>query len=212
MPRPPADAPLLNLGLIRRTALRLIDQDGLEALSMRKLASELKVTPRSLYHYVPTKDALLREVYVSVLEELELPDPHAMIWQDGLRLLAHRFRDLALEHRSVASYFLGDNPPTLQELAVLEYIVKLLRVAGLEEADLLGTAHVLIVLIVSYIASEVNAKSDPIFLAERRALAATQLESFPALLTAFAASDDATKTDFDVALELLIGGVEGRVG
>jgi AcrR family transcriptional regulator len=41
------------------TALRLVDREGLEALSMRKLGAELRVEAMSLYNHVPNKSALL---------------------------------------------------------------------------------------------------------------------------------------------------------
>lgn len=51
--------PLLNRDLIRDTALRLIDTDGLDALSMRRLATELGVQAASLYGHFANKDAVL---------------------------------------------------------------------------------------------------------------------------------------------------------
>lgn len=53
------DVPLTKDG-IYAMALQLIDADGVEALSMRKLATALDANPMSLYHHVPNKDAVLR--------------------------------------------------------------------------------------------------------------------------------------------------------
>lgn len=50
MSRPPASAPLLSSEKITRHALKLVDEQGMEALSIRKLAADLSVSPKSLYH------------------------------------------------------------------------------------------------------------------------------------------------------------------
>lgn len=55
------DVPLTEAG-IYAAALRLIDADGVEALTMRKLATALDANPMSLYHHVPNKEAVLRGV------------------------------------------------------------------------------------------------------------------------------------------------------
>jgi hypothetical protein len=55
------EVPLTEAG-IYAAALRLIDADGVEALTMRKLATPLDANPMSLYHHVPNKDAVLRRV------------------------------------------------------------------------------------------------------------------------------------------------------
>jgi AcrR family transcriptional regulator len=44
---------------ILKAALRIADEEGLEALSMRRLAADLDATPMALYNHVPNKDALL---------------------------------------------------------------------------------------------------------------------------------------------------------
>ncbi len=209
MPRPRADAPLLNLELIRRTALRLIDEDGPEALSMRKLASELNVTPRSLYHYVPTKDALLREVYVSVLEEFTLPDPQVGTWQDNLRLLAREFRALCLRHKNVAPYFWGDSAPEAQDTAIIELLLRLLLQAGIPPEQAMPTCHALIVFLVGYILSELGEVPNSDKLEARRVYARQTPDAYRTLLSL---PDSTTGPDeaFENVVALLIAGVEGR--
>ena len=63
----------LTTGRIVAAALAMIDGGGVEALSMRKLASALGVDPMSIYHHVPNKQALLQGVYQQVLQELPIP-------------------------------------------------------------------------------------------------------------------------------------------
>lgn len=57
------------------TALRIVDAEGLDALSMRRLADEVGVQAASLYHHVPNKDALIDGMLVRMRAEIHLPDP-----------------------------------------------------------------------------------------------------------------------------------------
>ena len=54
--------PHLNRDSIARAALALVDRDGSEALSLRKVAGELGVGTMTLYHYVPSREALVADI------------------------------------------------------------------------------------------------------------------------------------------------------
>jgi AcrR family transcriptional regulator len=92
---------------IYATALRLIDADGVEALSMRRLAEALDANPMSLYHHVPNKDALLRGVVQRVSSQFRTPEPADLPWQDRLRQLALDFRALAHRHPKLVEHSFG---------------------------------------------------------------------------------------------------------
>src|SRR5512146_2732193 len=64
---------------ITEAAMRIIDEDGVDALSMRRLGSELGVNPMAAYHYVPNKAALYDLVLDAVLGAVDMSalDPHA---------------------------------------------------------------------------------------------------------------------------------------
>jgi AcrR family transcriptional regulator len=96
-PGPEPRAPL-TADRIHAAALALVDEAGVEALSMRKLATALGVDPMSIYHHVPGKQALLHGVFQRVLRELPIPRAAGLSWQDVLRTLARRFAALARRH------------------------------------------------------------------------------------------------------------------
>ena len=97
-PRPSSGQPLgLSREAIVRKALQVLDEHGLQKLSMRKLAAELGAAPMSLYWHVPTKDALLELCLDAVYGEIELPAPDAG-WETALRGMMHSLRHLALRH------------------------------------------------------------------------------------------------------------------
>ena len=208
MPRPPVDAPLLSSELIYATALRLIDQAGLDSLSMRKLAAELGVTPRSLYYYVPTKDALLREVYKVVLGELELPDPKHGDWQSNLRGLAYSFRALCRRHQNVAPYFLAGHDPVGRDTAIFEILFSLLQKAGIADAQVVSVSRTLVTFLTGYVLAEFNEMFTAQNFGARRALAQTSPAAYPVLLNLPAPPASADE-NFEVALTLLIAGIRG---
>lgn len=80
-----------------RAALAIVDRDGVDALSIRGVASRLGVSPMSLYYYVPNKDAILDGVYDLVIAKAQLPtgEVSAAQWVRGA---AEAFRRLAVQH------------------------------------------------------------------------------------------------------------------
>ncbi|MFJ3660027.1 TetR/AcrR family transcriptional regulator [Streptomyces sp. NPDC090119] len=97
--------PLTENG-IYDVALRLIETDGVEALTMRKLATALDANPMSLYHHVPNKEAVLRGAAARVGSRFSAQDPEGLPWQDRLRHMFLDFRELALEHPKLMTYCL----------------------------------------------------------------------------------------------------------
>src|SRR5687768_5829904 len=85
---------------ILEAALRFVDANGLDALSMRKLGAELGVEAMALYYYLPNKAALVQGMLGLVLEELQLPTapPTGADWADLVRQAALSFRQLGLSH------------------------------------------------------------------------------------------------------------------
>jgi AcrR family transcriptional regulator len=84
------------------TALALIDADGVEALSMRRLGKALGRDPMRLYRHASSKEALLDGVVDLVLSGLTVPAvPEGDDWENALRRTAHAFRALALAHPHV---------------------------------------------------------------------------------------------------------------
>src|SRR5688500_7650003 len=79
--------PPLSAERILRAAIKLADRQGLAALSMRKLATTLKVEPMSLYHHVASKDELLDGMVDQVIGEITLPE-RGGDWRSAMRARA----------------------------------------------------------------------------------------------------------------------------
>jgi AcrR family transcriptional regulator len=106
-PSRPAPSPL-SRGRIVLAAIELADADGLEAVSLRKVAAALDAGPMRLYRYLSTKEELLDLMVDAVYAEIPLPEP-AADWRGALRLLAHRIRQATLRHEWFAD-LLGGRP------------------------------------------------------------------------------------------------------
>ena len=90
----------LSRDIVLQAALRFVDEEGLDALTMRRLGQELGRDPMALYRYASSRAELLDGVAELVLEQLVIP-ADAPDWQAQLRRTAHEFRQLALAHPNV---------------------------------------------------------------------------------------------------------------
>jgi AcrR family transcriptional regulator len=79
-------------------ALELLDAEGLDALSMRKLGAKLGAGATSLYWYVANKDELLELTMDQIWALVEVPDPERASWREALTTFAYSFRATLLEH------------------------------------------------------------------------------------------------------------------
>ncbi|RJQ77776.1 TetR family transcriptional regulator [Pseudonocardiaceae bacterium YIM PH 21723] len=115
MPRP--RTPLLSRDRIRAAALALIDKDGLAELSMRKLAQELGVQAASLYSHYKTKEALLDEIGVQILDKVDVTGFAGSDWRAGLTGWARSYRAALAAHPNFVPYLAsgpGRHPAALE--------------------------------------------------------------------------------------------------
>ncbi|GHH95287.1 TetR/AcrR family transcriptional regulator [Streptomyces capillispiralis] len=124
---------------ITGATVRLLDAEGLDRFSMRRLAAELQVTAMSVYWYVDTKDDLLELALDAVFGEPALPDPAAdEDWRDQLRALAREYRALLVRHpwlSPLAGRYLNIGPNALAFSQVMQQVV---RKTGLPARGLTG--------------------------------------------------------------------------
>ncbi|MCU1518707.1 MAG: TetR family transcriptional regulator [Pseudarthrobacter sp.] len=134
--------PRLSRELVLSAALELVDAEGLEALTMRRLGQVLERDPMSLYRYAENRAALLDGVSELVLNELAIfpADPD---WKAQLRRIAHDLRLLALRHPNIVPLLVTrplSTPLGLRPLGTvrpLEQILALLIDAGFGPTDAL---------------------------------------------------------------------------
>ncbi|EIV93376.1 TetR/AcrR family transcriptional regulator [Frankia sp. QA3] len=90
--------PRLTREAIVDAAVAMADAEGLEAVSIRRVAAALDARPMSLYSHFDRKDDLLALMNDQVAAEVIVPEPLPADWRDALRAIAHRTRDSSLRH------------------------------------------------------------------------------------------------------------------
>ncbi|MEV5016327.1 TetR/AcrR family transcriptional regulator [Streptomyces sp. NPDC053780] len=215
-PERPVPAPL-NREKIVRAAIRLADADGLEAVSLRKVATALGVGPMRLYGYIAGKEELLDLMVDAVYAEIR---PVGDSWREVLRSLAETTRRAAHEHEWLADLLGGRPHLGPHALARGEAVV-----AALDGVDVDAVMPV-VTAVDAYVIGAVRRE-----IADRRAERATGMDErrwqtslgpylertfatgrFPALATVVrdAAHLDADET-FQIGLDFLLAGIEARI-
>ena len=139
-------------------ALRLVDRQGLDALSMRRLGAALRVEAMSLYKHVPNKAALLDLLAERVLGDVA--PPPAASWDERLRHLARELRRVALAHPHVFPLVATRMPSSPRALAPLEALLGALREAGLTDPAALRHFWALLAYQTGALLSEMAARTD----------------------------------------------------
>jgi AcrR family transcriptional regulator len=131
---PPRTRAGLSRERVLRTALELVDRDGVDALTMRRLGRELGVEAMSLYSYVENKQDLIEGVVEQVFKEMPLITPGPGSWQERLRINAAIFRSVLLRHPRAVRLVAGRPLITEGTVAFVESALVELRSIGLDLA------------------------------------------------------------------------------
>jgi TetR/AcrR family tetracycline transcriptional repressor len=189
-----------------------MDAHGAEALTMRRLAEELGMSPMALYRYFPSKTKLMDAAIEIAAPEVELPEPGAGPWREQLAELARALFRAGVRHPSVARERFNRPLQTPGAMRVTDRAIALLLEAGLSRGEAVAAFKALLVHTLAA-AAFAAAESRPEIrerAKERHAsLSAAELPAMAAVgaeLTAALGNDDA----FELGLSALLGEVERR--
>jgi AcrR family transcriptional regulator len=118
---------------IRDEALKLIDAEGLESFSTRRLGAALGCEAMAIYWYYPSKDALLDAVVEALISRLPMEPSTNGDWIDALRKLAHGYRRLAHKHPHAFPLLAMRRFATESTWRFLEGVFELARRGGLDD-------------------------------------------------------------------------------
>jgi TetR/AcrR family tetracycline transcriptional repressor len=145
---PPVDdqdrRPRLTRERVVAEALAVIAHDGVQALTMRRLAARLGVVPGAVYHHVRDKQQLQDLVLDNVLAEIDIRSDPSLDWTGQLKLLAHRLRQVLEDHPGVAAILKTRDPLGPHSLALAEAFLGPLQGAGFGDREA-GLAFFLLV-------------------------------------------------------------------
>jgi TetR/AcrR family tetracycline transcriptional repressor len=200
--------PLLSRDQVLDAAVAIVDADGLEALTMRRLGAALGVDPMAIYHHVPDKSALFDALVERAYEEIVIPEPTGE-WQDDLRALCRAARTAFLVHPHLV-VLVGTRPP-ITEVAfdLVEATTAIALRAGFSERLAADTFDCAGRLIIGHVLAEAGRPpggevggGEAEHRAAQRALAPERFPSLTAVERAAVAHDPARL--FELALDGLI--------
>ena len=197
-------------------ALRVMDAEGLEAVSMRRVAREVGVEAMSLYHHVEDKEDLLDGICERVMAEFEFPE-RGSEWAENCRRGARAWRRLLKDHPNVMRLFAEQRGParSIDSMRPTEFALTVLRGCGLSDRDTAQAFHAFGGYIQGFVMMELGSiagGADEEHVKMHAALAASLPDEFPTLraVSRYFAECDPDE-QFEFGLDLLIRGLEAKV-
>ncbi len=196
----------LNREVLVKTALEIVDRDGLASLSMRKLGAELGVDPMAAYRHLPNKEALLDAVIDAVVAETVIDIDEALSWQDQMRQLLASYYTAVMAHPNALPLLPVRQLRTPASLRVVERALQILVDAGtsLREAVLVVNVAGLLTVGVAMAAASPPAEGDGSHNPPGQLSAA----DFPMLTEAYRTAEG---TDFSGVLEFAVDALLARI-
>jgi len=198
---------------ITQAALHIMDAEGLEAVSMRRVAREVGVEAMSLYNHVHDKDDLLNGVIEQVMREFPFPTaPPDGNWLEAGREVARGWRSLLRAHPSAIQLFAERKTPIATEdgLRPMDVALTALRNAGLSERDAVQAFHTIGGYIFGYVMMETGRLfGDPADAHEFPEVSAERLPSVAACAPFLANCD--FDEQFEFGLDLMIEGLRAKL-
>jgi AcrR family transcriptional regulator len=192
---------------IIETALALADGEGLDAVSMRRLARELKVSPMALYGYFEAKNDLVRamlDVVSQGLGPVELSDGE---WPDHLADMGRRMRATILEHPRLAQLFVTAPALGGRAMHVVEAMIGALRSQGIPADTAVRAVYAVTAYAIGFVAQEVPRRERADMASRRSALQSLPEDRFPNLVElAAVAAGYSSDEQFESGLHCLIDG------
>ncbi len=205
--------PRLDRERIVAEALRIVDAEGIPALSLRRLADDLGVTPMSLYWHVADKAELLELVGHAVLAEIELPE-RVGGWREQLRGVHRAMFASFLRHRNTTEILVGRARFGAGGLAAFERILAILLEAGFTPQAAFDAYQSLYLFTLGFMATS---SRNPEFVDVQRQgaayMATLPIEQYPSIRAVTPViGRRPLEEQFEIGLDVVIEGVAARLG
>ncbi|WP_405550251.1 TetR/AcrR family transcriptional regulator C-terminal domain-containing protein [Streptomyces globisporus] len=141
-PRKRAPRGSLDRARVVAAATTIMDSDGIEAITMRRIADELHVRPMSLYTHFRSKDEVLAAVYDNAIAAVQVPAVEEGL--DGIHTLLRSYFRLMVKHAEVARIHLAVDASGPSDLRISETLYAVLLAHGMGVRDAVGMVATLI--------------------------------------------------------------------
>jgi TetR/AcrR family tetracycline transcriptional repressor len=202
---PPRTRAGLSRERVLRTALELVDRDGVDALTMRRLGRELGVEAMSLYSYVENKQDLIEGVVEQVFKEMPLITPGPGSWQERLRINAAIFRSVLLRHPKAVRLVAGRPLITEGTVAFVESALVELRSTGLDLATADRVLEVIASFTLGHVAENLGDEDRPARIHKGYEIDRSRFPNVRAIQDDHPPDPDA---EFAMGIEFVIAGIE----
>ncbi len=192
------------------TALELLDEVGIDGLTMRRLAQALEIQAPSLYWHFANKESLLDAMADRLMEPVARVVDESGDWRASLRQTADEMRHALLARRNGARVFAGTYVVSENTLRVAEAMIGPLRDAGMPSRRATWSAFSIVYFVLGFVIEEQGAADVPQAGGpdgRRGAFEALAAGRFPHLMASMADVFDLDwNARFEVGLDLLVAG------
>jgi TetR/AcrR family transcriptional regulator, tetracycline repressor protein len=206
----------LTRAKVLSAAMTLVDAEGIERLSMRRLAAVLDVQAMSLYNHVSSKADILDGIVEHAFGQVELPDTE-LAWPEQVRALASSMYRVLSRHPSVPVALVTDqaNPSSARALRPYDRLAGAIYQAGFSDRQAIRALNAITGLVLgSLLLSTAGFTSSPDEHARAanasaylRQLDPTQLPNLSRILRNRTPPEASRQEDFEQALDILIQGL-----
>jgi AcrR family transcriptional regulator len=189
---------------IAAAALRIVDDSGVGALSMRSLAAALGTGPMTLYNYVADKSGLEELVVAAIVAEVRLPDP-TDDWQQDAYAIASAMWHGVRTHPAAIPLVLTRRMSSATGFVAADALIAALSRAGLDDSDRLAAFHALLGFVTGAAQADL---AGPLVAARIGEVAGTEYPHVEALSEV--ATQTSAEEDFDRGLRMLLDGIATR--
>ena len=210
----------LDQAQVVRAALALLDEVGLDELTMRRLAGRVGVKAASLYRHVRNKSELLALLGDEISAEIPLPRSSGT-WQEQLTESAWNVRRGLLAHRDAARVLAETPPAGARRLRHIESVLRIVRPSGLKDQDVARAAYHLNNFVTEFAADEgrlaayaaaPGASRRRIFTEARRQFKSLPTNEYPTVpALADYLTEDAQDELFKFGIDMCLRGIEALV-
>ncbi len=206
------ERPRLDRTAIVATALRIVDAEGADHVSFRRVAQELGVSAMALYWHVADKDELLELVGHAVLDEIRIPETDGD-WREQLRDVHRAMLAGVSKHPNATDLVIGRARYGATGLALFERILSILLGAGLTPAAAFDAYDSLYLFTLGFLATSTRT---PAFVEAQRQgigyMRSLPAERFPSIARVVPVIGRRSSEErFEIALDVQIEGIEARL-
>jgi len=209
--RPSGRRRSLDRSAVVDAALRVLDAEGLDAVTIRRVAHELGTSGTALYTYVRDKDELVDLLLDRVIGEIDISSiPTDLPWPEQVRAIAREMRRVFASHRNIAQATLARVPQGENALAMMDAVLGRLRAADVPEEVIALGVDLLALYVGSVSYEETLMDFEPTFVDELR----SYFEQLPhdrfSNIVALAGALTSTADRFEFGLDVIVRGLASR--